>query len=78
MKPVRGHYWPGASERRKGDAMDDTDSLMELRRKARAQQGHADPMRPGYEQLIPRIEMLVSAWYVDQFGNQTREIKARD
>jgi hypothetical protein len=22
--------------------------------------------------------MLVGAWYVDQFGNQTREIKARD
>jgi hypothetical protein len=22
--------------------------------------------------------MLVGAWYIDQFGNQTREIKARD
>ena len=78
MKPVRGHYWAGACERRKGDAMDGVDSLIELRRKARLQQRHAEPMRPSYEQMIPKIEMLVGIWYVDEFGNQTREIRALD
>jgi hypothetical protein len=61
-----------------GDAMDDSDSLIKLRRDAHLRQRHADPMRPGYEQIIPRIDMLVGTWYVDEFGNQTREIKARD
>jgi hypothetical protein len=78
MKPVRGHYWAGASERRKGDAMDDTDSLIEFRRKVRLQQRHADPIRPGYEQIVPKIAMVVGTWYVDECGNPTREIKARD
>ncbi len=78
MKPVRGHYWAGASGHRKGDAMDDADSLIELRRKARLQQRHAGATRPGYEQIIPKIEMLVGTWYVDEFGNQTRGIRALD
>ena len=63
----------------KGDAMAyDADSLIQLQREARLRQQHAAAMRPAYEQIIPRIEMLIGAWYVDQFGNQTREIKARD
>jgi hypothetical protein len=59
----------------KGDAMDyDADSLIELQREARLRrQRHAE-----YQQIVPKIEMLVGAWYVDQFGNKTREVKARD
>jgi hypothetical protein len=29
-------------------------------------------------QITPKIKMLVGDWYVDEFGNRTREIKARD
>jgi hypothetical protein len=31
-----------------------------------------------YQQIVPKIEMRVSAWYVDEFGNKTREVRARD
>jgi hypothetical protein len=31
-----------------------------------------------YEQTAPRIKMLVGSWYVDEFGNPTRQIQARD
>jgi len=31
-----------------------------------------------YCQVTPRIEMVVGEWYLDEFGNPTREIKARD
>jgi hypothetical protein len=59
----------------KGDAMDyDSVSLIELQQEARLRRRrHAE-----YQQIVPRIEMLVGAWYVDQFGNKTREVKARD
>ena len=26
----------------------------------------------------PKLEMIVGPWYLDEFGNPTREIKARD
>ena len=29
-------------------------------------------------QIATRIEMIVGPWYLDEFGNQTREIKSRD
>jgi hypothetical protein len=35
-------------------------------------------LNAGYVQTAPRIEMLASAWYLDEFGNPTREIRARD
>jgi hypothetical protein len=76
--PVRGHYWTRASECWKGDAMDDSVSLTKLRREVRLRQRHADSMRPGYEQIIPRIEMVIGTWHVDEFRNKTREITARD
>jgi len=59
----------------KGDAMDyDSDSLIELQQEARRRrQRHAE-----YQQIVPKIEMRVSAWYVDEFGNKTREVRARD
>jgi hypothetical protein len=61
----------------KGDAMAyDPDSL--IQREMRLRQKHPAAMRPAYEQIMLRIEMMVGAWYIDQFGNRTREIKARD
>jgi hypothetical protein len=58
-----------------GDAMDyDSDSLIKLQQEARRRrQRHAE-----HQQIVPKIEMRISAWHVDQFGNRTREIKARD
>lgn len=29
-------------------------------------------------QIASRTEMIIGPWHVDEFGNQTREIKARD
>jgi hypothetical protein len=52
----------------------DSDSLIKLQQEARCRrQRHSER-----QQIVPKIEMRVSAWYVDQFGNRTREIKARD
>jgi hypothetical protein len=63
----------------KGDVMAyDADSLVELQRDARARQKQAAAIRPAYELIIPKIEMLVGAWHVDEYGNRAREIKARD
>jgi hypothetical protein len=64
----------------KGDVMAyDADSLIQLQREARLQQQrYAATRRTTDEQVVPRIEMLVGTWYVDEFGNQTLEIKARD
>ena len=55
----------------------DADSLVELQRDARARQKQAAAIRPAYELIIPKIEMLVGAWHVDEYGNQAREIRAR-
>jgi hypothetical protein len=30
------------------------------------------------QQTSPKLEMIVGPWYFDEFGNPTREIKARD
>jgi hypothetical protein len=29
-------------------------------------------------QTTPKLAMIVGPWYLDEFGNPTREIKARD
>jgi hypothetical protein len=31
-----------------------------------------------HRQAAPNIKMVVGPWYLDEFGNQTREITARD
>jgi len=31
-----------------------------------------------YEKIPPKTEMVIGSWYFDEFGNPTREIKARD
>ncbi len=33
---------------------------------------------PYYNYELPKIEMNIGHWYLDEFGNRTREIKARD
>jgi len=30
------------------------------------------------DKTSPKLEMIVGPWYLDEFGNPTREIKARD
>jgi hypothetical protein len=30
------------------------------------------------KQTSPKLQMIVGPWYLDEFGNPTREIKARD
>ena len=42
------------------------------------QKRDASAMRAAHQQIVLKVEMLVGAWCVDEFGNQTREIKARD
>ena len=46
---------------------------MRLRQKRRA----AGP-RPANEAMTPQIKMIVSNWYIDELGNQSRIIKVRD
>ena len=36
----------------------------------------ADRLRYNYE--LPKIEMNIGHWYLDEFGNRIREIKARE
>jgi hypothetical protein len=67
-----------ASLRCKGDVMTyDADSLIQVQDEAYLQQRRY-ATRAAHQQIIPRVEMLVGTWYVDEYGNQTREIKARD
>jgi hypothetical protein len=43
------------------------------------QHGLTESMRAtNYELSTPKTEMLIGHWYLDEFGNRTREIKARD
>jgi hypothetical protein len=63
-----------------GDAMDyDTSALTKLKEEMRLrQQRHAAGPRPANEAMTPQIKMIVSNWYIDELGNQSRFIKARD
>ncbi len=36
------------------------------------------PSPANNQPINPPIEMVVRAWYLDEFGNPTREIKRRD
>jgi hypothetical protein len=40
--------------------------------------GTRTPLNAGYGLTAPRIEMLVGPWYLDEFGNPTRQIRAHD
>jgi hypothetical protein len=63
-----------------GDAMDhDTIALMKLKKEIRLrQQRHVSGPRPANEAMNPQIKMIVSKWYIDEQGNQSRIIKAHD
>jgi hypothetical protein len=55
----------------------DARSLTQLQHSSRPQQqsyaGQIDD-----EKILPKTEMVIGSWYFDEFGNLTREIKARD
>jgi hypothetical protein len=41
------------------------------------QRRHAE-RRSSSQELLPAIKMLIGAWYIDELGVMTREIRARD
>jgi hypothetical protein len=62
-----------------GDAMDhDTSALTRLKEEARLRHQNAADARESNRAMSLNIEMTVSNWYTDEFGNQARIIKARD
>ena len=57
----------------------DTSALRKLKEEMRfRQQRHAARPRPANEAMTSQIKMIVSKWYTDELGNQSRFIKARD
>jgi hypothetical protein len=55
------------------------DALSLFQHTFRVQHDSAAPTSAGkLDQIAPRIEMVVGHWFLDEFGNPTREIKARD
>jgi hypothetical protein len=62
-----------------GNAMNNqADSLTRLREEARLRRQMALQRSPNPSSLVPQIKMIVSDWYTDELGNQTRVIKARE
>jgi len=54
-------------------------SLAELRHDLHIQQQRdAAEKRDAHQQVAPNIKMVIGAWHLDEFGNQTREITVRD
>ena len=64
----------------KGDVMAYyADSLVQLQHDLRRQlRGDIASIRATRNEVLPEIEMVIGSWYVDEFGNRTREIKARE
>ena len=58
----------------------DSDSLLELKFDAhlRRQQRRSGRPPSADQQIITKIDMVIGSWQLDEFGNQTREIMARD
>jgi hypothetical protein len=56
----------------------DAISLSEAEYASNIQQSGGAGLNANYEHTVPSIEMLIGSWYLDQFGNPTRQIKARD
>jgi hypothetical protein len=59
----------------------DADSIVQLQRDLRLQlRGSAGsiPSATYCEQIVPKTEMVIGSWYLDEFGNPTREVRARD
>jgi len=57
----------------------DADTLIQLQHDLRRQlRGDTASIRTAHYELPPKTEMVIGAWYVDEFGNRTREIKTRE
>ena len=56
----------------------DTSALTRLKEEARLRHQNAADARESNRAMSLNIEMTVSNWYADEFGNQARIIKARD
>ena len=56
----------------------DTIVLTKLKEDMRLRQQRHEAGRPRNESMTPQIKMIVSNWYTDEFGNQSRIIKAHD
>lgn len=54
------------------------DALSVFQLRLQDQKDSADPMGAGHKLCASSIEMVIGDWYLDEFGNPTREIKARD
>jgi hypothetical protein len=54
------------------------DSLVEVAARYFEQQRAAAEKRDAHKQAAPNIKMVVGPWYLDELGNRTREIAARD
>ena len=54
-------------------------SLFQARNTPCVQQDSSAPTSAGkHDQIAPRIEMVIGHWFLDESGNPTREIKARE
>ena len=57
----------------------DSDSLLEVKFDAHLRQQRRSGRPPSADQqIITKIDMVIGSWQLDEFGNQTREIMARD
>jgi hypothetical protein len=56
----------------------DTELLSELKKEATLRRKQRLAPRTINDSTTPKIEMVVSRWYADEFGNQTRTLTARD
>ena len=57
----------------------DADLPIQVRDEAHfRQQRCAARTRTANQQMIPKIDMVIGSWYLDELGNKTREITAHD
>jgi hypothetical protein len=57
----------------------DCDSLRELQFDTYFRQQRRSGRPPSADQqIITKIDIVIGSWHLDEFGNQTREIMARD
>jgi hypothetical protein len=63
----------------KGDVMAyDADTLVKIQDTQLRLQRITAKERSSCQAIIPKVDMIVGAWYLDEFGNKTREISARE
>jgi hypothetical protein len=61
------------------DNMDhDRELLSELKKEATLRRRQRLAPQTINDSITPKIEMVVSCWYADEFGNQTRTVMACD